>query len=258
MGGDGTTTGGRISKTSFKDGHQTIQITTKSETIALSRNSSAAAGAFGGGDSAGLTEELSSEDPREGGEDDRSSMSPVKKVSSRKTKDQGRKQKRQKSGTRGDMLSPSYGGYSSGGDRISQQSAFPISTPDRLGPLSDLLEEEIVLPGESRDTSASTDGRGGAVEKEGPEGPGAKKKKGQPNWAYLPPPRSPTTSTTSSESYVVRRKLEKKLIQSYNDRIILNYFNLTCKQFLLNTEWYKKGALEGRGRTHKRLSQKVP
>jgi hypothetical protein len=204
MDGDGTTTGGRVSKTSFKDGHQTIQITTKSETIALSRNSSAAAGAFDGGDSAGVTEDLSSEDPCEGGEDDRSSMSPVKKVCSRKTKDHGRKQRRHKSGTRGDMLSPSYGGYSSGGG--SQQSAFPVTTPDRLGPLSDLLEEEIVLPGESRDTSASADGRGGAVEKEASEGQVAKKKKGQPNWAYLPPPRSPTTSTTSSESYVVRKK----------------------------------------------------
>ena len=186
--------GGRGSKLSFKEGHQTIQITTKSETIALSRTSSAGADATAGGDSAAAMEDLSSE----------SSTSPKKKgSSSRKTKEHGRKQRKLKSGTRGDMLSPSLGGYSSGGDRLSQQSAFPIRTPDRLGPLSDLLEEEIVLPGESRDTSASTDGRGGAVEKEKLDGPGGKKKKGQTNWAYLPPPRSPTTSTTSSESYLV-------------------------------------------------------
>ena len=33
------------------------------------------------------------------------------------------------------------------------QSVFPVRTPDKdgfLGPLSDLLEEEITLPGESR------------------------------------------------------------------------------------------------------------
>ena len=58
-----------------------------------------------------------------------------------------------------------------------------------LGPLADLLEEEIILPGESRDNSASVI-RGGAPEK-------------PKNWAYLPP-RSPTTSTTSSsDSYKV-------------------------------------------------------
>ena len=169
----------------------------------MSRASSRAAGGTAGRDSAGGTEDLSSEDPREAGDDGRSSVSPTKKVSSRKTKDHGRKHRKHKTGARGDMLSPSYGGYSSGADRISQQSAFPISTPDRLGPLSDLLEEEIVLPGESRDTSASTDGRGGAVQKETLDCHGGKKVSGQPNWAYLPPPRSPTTSTTSSESYVV-------------------------------------------------------
>ena len=57
-----------------------------------------------------------------------------------------------------------------------------------LGPLADLLEEEIILPGESRDNSATV-GRGGAAEK-------------PKSWAYLPP-RSPTTSTTSSDSYKV-------------------------------------------------------
>ena len=198
MDGEHSGMDGRSSKSSFKDGHQTLKITTKSETIQLSRTPSAGPGATIGGESGGGMEELSSEDP--GCEDDRSSMSPTKKISSRKTKDHGRKQRKHKSGMRGDLLSPSYGGYSSGGSR---NSAFPISTPDRLGPLSDLLEEEIVLPGESRDTSASTDGRGGQVDKEVTLGPGAKQMKGQSNWAYLPPPRSPTTSTTSSESYVV-------------------------------------------------------
>ena len=199
--GDHAVTGGRSSKSSHKDGHQTIQITTKSETIAMSRSSSRAAGGTAGRDSAGGTEDLSSEDLREAGEDGRS---PMKKVSSRKTKEHGRKHRKHKSGARGDMLSPSYGGYSSGSGRNSQQSAFPISTPDRLGPLSDLLEEEIVLPGESRDTSASVDGRGGSVQKDKSDGHGGNKGNSQPNWAYLPPPRSPTTSTTSSESYVVQ------------------------------------------------------
>ena len=148
-------------------------------------------------------EDLSSEDQRHGEEDGRSSASPTKKISSRKGKEHARKQRKHKPGARGDMLSPSYGGYSSGGSRLSQHSAFPVSTPDRLGPLSDLLEEEIVLPGESRDTSASTDGRGGGLEQGLTEGPGTVKTKGQSNWAYLPPPRSPTTSTTSSESYAV-------------------------------------------------------
>ena len=177
----------------------------------MSRNSSRAAGGMTGGDSAGVTDDLSSEDPREVGEDGRSSVSPVKKVSSRKTKEHGRRHRKQKSGTRADMLSPSYGGYSSGADRISQQSAFPISTPDRLGPLSDLLEEEIVLPGESRDTSASVEGRGGITQKEASDGHGGKIVKSQPNWAYLPPPRSPTTSTTSSESYVVIESIHDML-----------------------------------------------
>ena len=209
--GDHPVTGGRSSKSSFKDDHQTIQITTKSETIQLSRNSSRAAGKLERqlGDSAGNTDDLSSEDPRDAGEDGRSSASPMKKVSSRKTKDHGRKHRKQKSGTRADMLSPSYGGYSSGADRISQQSAFPISTPDRLGPLSDLLEEEIVLPGESRDTSASVDGRGIKAQKEASHEHGGQIVKSQPNWAYLPPPRSPTTSTTSSESYVVNFQTNK-------------------------------------------------
>eukprot|EP00094_Tigriopus_californicus_P009459 TCALIF_09122-PA protein Name:"Protein of unknown function" AED:0.06 eAED:0.04 QI:0/0.6/0.33/0.83/0.8/0.66/6/74/974 len=64
-----------------------------------------------------------------------------------------------------------------------EQSSFPIRTPDKegfLGPLTDLLEEEIMLPGESRETSAESAGR---------------------NWAYLPQNRkSPTASTTSSTS----------------------------------------------------------
>ena len=80
-----------------------------------------------------------------------------------------------------------FSGYSSGGD-----SAFPVPTPDRLGTLADLLEDEetIVLPGESgreettQTSSASTRG---------------KKKRGGSNWAYMQPPRSPTTSTTSSD-----------------------------------------------------------
>lgn len=63
------------------------------------------------------------------------------------------------------------------------QSVFPIRTPDKegfLGPLTDLLEEEITLPGESRQNSAE---------------------KGGKNWAYLPQHRkSPTSSTSSSSS----------------------------------------------------------
>ena len=47
------------------------------------------------------------------------------------------------------LLTPT--GYSSGAEIISQ-SAFPIPTPDRLGPLTDLLEEDMSeLP--SRETS---------------------------------------------------------------------------------------------------------
>ena len=118
----------------------------------------------------------------------------MKKVSSSHKKSKDRKHRKTLRGT---------DGYSSGGDRLSQQSAFPVSTPDRLGPLSDLLEEEIVLPGESRDTSASTDGRGGAKDKADAQG-AAKMKGGHGNWAYLPPPRSPTTSTTSSETSLVK------------------------------------------------------
>ena len=170
-------------------GRQTIQITTKSETIALSRASSAGADATAGGETNAAMEDFSSSDA------DRTSISHMKK--GRKTKEQLRKQRKQKNA---DRLSPFGGSYSSAGERVSQ-SAFPISTPDRLGPLSDLLEEEIVLPGESRDTSASTDGRGvGEKEKLDAQG-GQKKEHG--NWAYLPPPRSPTTSTTSSESVLV-------------------------------------------------------
>eukprot|EP00095_Tigriopus_kingsejongensis_P009409 maker-scaffold143_size313727-snap-gene-1.22 protein:Tk09409 transcript:maker-scaffold143_size313727-snap-gene-1.22-mRNA-1 annotation:"PREDICTED: uncharacterized protein LOC100142575" len=63
------------------------------------------------------------------------------------------------------------------------QSVFPVRTPDKegfLGPLTDLLEEEIMLPGESRETSARAGSR---------------------NWAYLPQNRmSPTASSTSSTS----------------------------------------------------------
>ncbi len=39
------------------------------------------------------------------------------------------------------------------GEELVDQSVFPVRTPDKegwLGPLSDLLEEEITLPGESR------------------------------------------------------------------------------------------------------------
>lgn len=101
--------------------------------------------------------------------------------------------------------SPSAGG--AGTDKVSQHSAFPAPTPDRMGPLSDLLEEEIVLPGESRDTSANIKGRGRRAEPATAAGQGAatgggggrSSKKGA-NWAYLPPPRSPTTSTTSSDT----------------------------------------------------------
>lgn len=64
------------------------------------------------------------------------------------------------------------------------QSVFPVRTPDKegfLGPLADLLEEEITLPGESREQSVTA---------------ADKKKK---DWAYLPAaPKSPSTSTTSS------------------------------------------------------------
>jgi hypothetical protein len=82
----------------------------------------------------------------------------------------------------GASVTPTQAGYSSGAE-IMSQSAFPIPTPDRLCPLTDLLEEEIVLPGESREVSA--------------------KRRAKNEWAYLPPPRSPGTSSTSSDSYKV-------------------------------------------------------
>merc|ERR1719225_909441 len=72
------------------------------------------------------------------------------------------------------LLTPT--GYSSGAEIISQ-SAFPIPTPDRLGPLTDLLEEDMSeLP--SRETSG----------------------KKRPDWSFLPRPKSPGSTTTSSES----------------------------------------------------------
>ena len=91
-------------------------------------------------------------------------------------------------------------GYSSGGD-----SAFPVPTPDRLGTLADLLEAEetMVLPGESgleetTMTFSGGSGGGGGLnrnhrKKRGSNGGGAA------NWAYMHPPRSPSTSTTSSD-----------------------------------------------------------
>ena len=94
-------------------------------------------------------------------------------------------------------------GYSSGGD-----SAFPVPTPDRLGTLADLLEAEetMVLPGESgleETTMTFSGGSGGGGgghnrnhrKKRGSNGGGG----GAANWAYMHPPRSPSTSTTSSD-----------------------------------------------------------
>ena len=57
---------------------------------------------------------------------------------------------------------------------------FPVRTPDKdgqgwLGPLSDLLEEEITLPGESRRHSLEIEGKEGAA--------GARDRK---SWPYLP------------------------------------------------------------------------
>ncbi len=76
------------------------------------------------------------------------------------------------------LLTPT-GGYSSGAD-ISQ-SAFPIPTPDRLGPLTDLLEEDDQTPLESRENSGKT----------------------RPDWSFLPRPKTPGSTTSSSESYAV-------------------------------------------------------
>ena len=70
-------------------------------------------------------------------------------------------------------------------EEVVDQSVFPVRTPDKegwLGPLSDLLEEEITLPGESRQPSAE----------------GARK-----NWAFLPPrATSPGAGSTTSSSDV--------------------------------------------------------
>ena len=101
-------------------------------------------------------------------------------------------------------------GYSSGGD-----SAFPVPTPDRLGTLADLLEAEetMVLPGESgleETTMTFSGGSGGGGghnrnhrKKRGSNGGGG----GAANWAYMHPPRSPSTSTTSSDISRVRFSL---------------------------------------------------
>ena len=102
------------------------------------------------------------------------------------------------------LLTPT--GYSSGAEM--SQSAFPVPTPDRLGigtyfcrffhdyvftffyvnlfwpflyvgPLTDLLEEDSELP--SRETSG----------------------KKRPDWSFLPRPKTPGTTSSSSESYGV-------------------------------------------------------
>jgi hypothetical protein len=64
-----------------------------------------------------------------------------------------------------------------------EQSAFPARTPDKegfIGPLNDLLEEEIMLPGDSRHQSAS--------------------QVGSKDWAYLPTIRKSPSTTSSSSS----------------------------------------------------------
>ena len=76
------------------------------------------------------------------------------------------------------MLTPTGGGYSSGAE-ISQ-SAFPIPTPDRLGPLTDLLEEDDQTPLDSRENSGRR----------------------RTDWSFLPRPKTPGSTTSSSESYV--------------------------------------------------------
>lgn len=72
-------------------------------------------------------------------------------------------------------------GYSSGGE-LQSQSAFPIPTPDRLGPLTDLLEEDDQTPLESRENSG--------------------KNRKPIDWSYLPRPKTPGSTTSSSESYM--------------------------------------------------------
>ena len=89
----------------------------------------------------------------------------------------GAKRKSRQSQNR-NLLTPT--GYSSGGEIISQ-SAFPIPTPDRLGPLTDLLEEDDQTPLESRENSG----------------------KKRPDWSFLPRPKTPGSTTSSSESYAV-------------------------------------------------------
>ena len=101
------------------------------------------------------------------------------------------------------LLTPT--GYSSGAEIISQ-SAFPIPTPDRLGPLTDLLEEDMSeLP--SRETSGEWKKRTKKLLKK------QQKKiffiflfyfigKKRPDWSFLPRPKSPGSTTTSSESIV--------------------------------------------------------
>ena len=77
------------------------------------------------------------------------------------------------------MLTPTGGGYSSGNEERSQ-SAFPIPTPDRLGPLTDLLEEDDQTPLDSRENSGRR----------------------RTDWSFLPRPKTPGSTTSSSESYV--------------------------------------------------------
>ncbi len=98
--------------------------------------------------------------------------------------------------------------------------------------MTDLLEEEIILPGESRDNSASV-ARGGAVEK-------------PKNWAYLPP-RSPSTSTTSSsDSYKVGGDSINKVLELVYIKMFLielfflrrNIFEMFyIKMFLIELFW---------------------
>ena len=77
------------------------------------------------------------------------------------------------------LLTPTGGGYSSGNEERSQ-SAFPIPTPDRLGPLTDLLEEDDQTPLDSRENSGRR----------------------RTDWSFLPRPKTPGSTTSSSESYV--------------------------------------------------------
>ena len=80
---------------------------------------------------------------------------------------------------------------------------FPL-----LGPLTDLLEEEGEIPGESRQNSGRR----------------------RQDWAFLPRPKTPGSTTSSSESYVVR------ILQSHHFFYHFCFFDSTHSQCLKITQ----------------------